>query len=180
MVSYNNVQLVCPIRGLLKIHKNSSNGLTPTEEYFRIEAIKFLLSLGYPKANFRIEPIVKRFGSDGRNSFRSDFAVLDVSTESIDANDPDELLEHALIICEVKRDNSKFDYVNRTQVKPLLDFASNLRTLALYWDNVDKRVFWNEIHDGIKVSKEGPLAFVPKFGHKIEMIPLTFETIRPT
>jgi type I restriction enzyme M protein len=180
MVPYNDVQLVCPIRGLLKVHKNASNGFTPSEEYFRIEAIRFLLTMGYPKANFRIEPIVKRFGSGGRNSFRADFAVLDVSDDSIGTNDPDELLGHALIICEVKRDNGKFDYVNQTQVKPLLDFASNLRTLALYWDNIDKRVFWNEIHDGIKVPKEGPLAFVPKFGHKIETVPLTFETIRPT
>ena len=175
----NNIQLVCPIRGRLKVNKRSADGFTPTEEYYRIEAIKYLLSKGYPKENFKIEPIIQRFGNMGRNSFRSDFAVLDADSKTISSSDPDILLNHALIICEVKRDNSKYDYVKNTQIKPLLDFAKNIRTLALYWDNVDKRVFWNEFHDGIKEGKEGPISFVPKFGNQIETVPLTFETIKP-
>ena len=175
----NNLQLVCPIRGQLKVYKKSSDGLTPTEEYFRIEAIKYLLSKGYPKENFLIEPIIKRFGNSGRNNFRSDFAVLDVSASSISSNEPDTFLAHALIICEVKRDNNKYDYVKQTQVKPLLDFAKNLRTFALYWDNVEKRIFWNEFVDGIKEEKEGPISFIPKFGYQIETIALTFDTIEP-
>ena len=173
----NNVRLVCPIRGQLRVNKKSADGFSSTEEYYRIEAIKFLLSKGYPKENFKIESIIKKFGSKGRNSFRSDFAVLDVDIRAISSDDPDIILEHALIICEVKRDNSAFDYVKKTQVKPLLDFAKNVRTLALYWDNVDKRVFWNEFCDGRREEKEGPVSFVPKFGHQIKTIPLTFDTI---
>jgi len=71
----NNMQLVCPIRGQLKVKKRSKDGLTPTEEFYRVEAIKYLLGKGYPKEHFRIEPIIKRFGNSGRNSFRSDFAI---------------------------------------------------------------------------------------------------------
>ena len=175
----NNLQLVCPIRGQLTVRKKSADGLTPTEEYYRIEAIKFLLSKGYPKENFWIEPVIHRFGSGGRNSFRSDFAVLDAVANTILTNDPEILLNHALIICEVKRDNNKFDYVKRTQVKPLLNFAKNMRTLALYWDSVDKRVFWNEFRDGTKEGKEGPISFIPKFGNQIETVQLTFDTIEP-
>lgn len=85
----NNMQLVCPIRGQLKVSKKSKDGLTPTEEFFRVEAIKYLISKGYPKENFRIEPIVKRFGNNGRNSFRSDFAVLDIPKNQLVTDDPD-------------------------------------------------------------------------------------------
>ena len=174
-----NLKIVCPIRGQLKVNKRSKDGLTATEEFYRVEAIKFLLSKGYPKENFWIEPIIKKFGNSGRNSFRSDFAVLDVSASTISTNDPDEILDHAVIICEVKRDHKKNEYVKNTQVKPMLDFAKRQSTLGLYWDNIEKRVFWIEVIDGIKDIKEGPLTFVPKFGLPIKTTPLTFNTIEP-
>ena len=174
-----NLQIVCPIRGQLKVNKRSKNGLSATEEFYRVEAIKYLLAKGYPKENFWIEPIIKKFGNGGRNSFRSDFAVLDVPVSTISTNEPDELLSHAIIICEVKRDNKKNQYVKDTQVKPMLDFAKRQDTLGLYWDNVEKRVFWAEIINGIRETKEGPLSFVPKFGVPIKTTPLTFNTIAP-
>lgn len=159
-----SLQIVCPIRGQLKVNKRSKDGLSASEEFYRVEAIKYLLSKSYPKENFWIEPIIKRFGNSGRNSFRSDFAVLDVPATTISSNDPDELLAHAIIICEVKRDNKKNTYVKNTQVKPMLDFAKRQDTLGLYWDNIEKRIFWIEIENGIKDIKEGPLSFVPKYG----------------
>ena len=174
-----NLQIVCPIRGQLKVNKRSKDGLTATEEFYRVEAIKFLISKGYPKENFWIEPIIKKFGNSGRNSFRSDFAVLDVPASTISTNEPDDILGHAVIICEVKRDNKKNEYVKNTQVKPMLDFAKKQSTLGLYWDNIEKRVFWIEVTDGIKEIKEGPLTFVPKFGLPIKTTPLTFNTIEP-
>lgn len=174
-----NLQIVCPIRGQLKVNKRSKDGLSATEEFYRVEAIKYLLGKGYPKENFWIEPIIKKFGNSGRNSFRSDFAVLDVPAASISLNAPDELLSHAMIICEVKRDNKKNKYVKDTQVRPMLDFAKRQGTLGLYWDNIERRVFWIEIENGIKEIKEGPLSFVPKFGVSIKTIPLTFDTIEP-
>ena len=115
-----NVQIVCPIRGQLKVNKRSKDGLSATEEFYRVEAIKYLLSKGYPKENFWIEPIIKRFGNSGRNSFRSDFAVLDVPSATIGNSEPDIILSHAILICEVKRDNKKNEYVKNTQVKPNL------------------------------------------------------------
>ena len=173
-------QLVCPVRGLLNATKLGKDGLTPTEESFRIEAISYLISKGYPKENFWIEPILAEFGNDGRNSFRSDFAVLDVDARLLTSHKPDDILNHALIICEVKRDNKKSRYVKETQVKPMLNFAKLLTTVGLYWDNIEKRVFWIEIEDNRKEIKEGDLHNLPKFGMSVKTAPLTFNTIQPT
>lgn len=126
----DNLQIVCPVRGQLTVNKRSKDGLSATEEFYRVEAIKYLISKGYPKEHFWIEPIIKRFGNSGRNSFRSDFAVLDVQASSIGTNDPDLILDHALLICEVKRDNTKQEYVKETQVKPMLDFAKRQDTIG--------------------------------------------------
>ena len=174
------ITLTCPIRGELKATKKSKDGLTPTEEYFRVEAIKYLIKLGYQKDYFKIEPIIKKFGNAGRNSFRSDFAILDVPTSSLDTNDPDELLKHTLLICELKRENSKSNYVKNTQVKPMLDFAKLERCIGLYWDNIEQRVFWQEYEDGKREIKEGPISFIPPFGDKIQTKPLTFDDTFPS
>ena len=40
MALSNNLQLVCPIRGQLTINKKSKDGLTATEESFRVEALE--------------------------------------------------------------------------------------------------------------------------------------------
>lgn len=180
MALSNNLQLVCPVRGQLTVNKKSKDGLTASEESYRVEAIRYLISKGYPKENFWIEPIIKRFGNSGRNSFRSDFAVLDVPADSIGANTPEEILNHAILICEVKRDNAKSNYVKETQVKPMLDFAINQNTIGLYWDNIDRRVFWIEINNNIKEIKEGPVTFIPTFGLSVQTVPLTFNTIEPS
>ena len=172
----NNQQLVCPVRGLLSVTKKSKDGLTPTEESYRIEAINYLISVGYPKENFWIEPILAEFGNDGRNSFRSDFAVLDVDARLMTSHKPDDILSHALIICEVKRDNRKSEYVKETQVKPMLNFAKMLTTVGLYWDNIEKRVFWIEIENNRKEIKEGALHNLPKFGMPVKTAPLPLNT----
>lgn len=153
-MAINKLTLKCPVRGELKTGKKSKDGLTPTEEYYRVEAIKYLIKEGYPVENFKIEPIIKKFGNAGRNSFRSDFAVLNTSAESIDISDPDELLGHSLLICEIKRDNSKSDYVKQTQVKPMLDFAKLEKCIGLYWDNIEQRVFWQEQFKGKRTIKK--------------------------
>lgn len=172
--------LECPVRGLLKASKKSKSGLTPSEEYFRVEAIKYLIEKGYPAENFKVEPVIKKFGSAGRNSFRSDFLVLDVPVNSIDTSDIDKLLEHAIVICEVKKDNAKADYVKHTQVKPMLDFSKLDRCIGLYWDNIEQRVFWQEKKNGKREVKEGPLLTLPNYGNKIQAKPITFNDTKPT
>ena len=50
----SNMQIVCPIRGLLRINKRSKDGLSASEEFYRVEAIKHLIAKGYPRENFWI------------------------------------------------------------------------------------------------------------------------------
>ena len=174
-----NLQINCPIRGILTTKRKAKDGLTITEEAYRVEAIRYLVKKGYPKERFLIEPILKRFGNNGRNSFRSDFAVLDVPTDAIDTGDIEEVLNHAVLLCEVKRDNAKSGYVKSTQVKPMLDFAVNTSTIGLYWDNIEQRVFWLETEDDKKIIKEGPLSYLPPYGSQIKAVALTFNDLKP-
>lgn len=170
--------LKCPIRGVLTTRAKSQDGLKPSEEYYRIQAIKHLISLGYPKENFKVEVVVKRFGNSGRNSLRADFVVLDVPVSAIPSGDIDTLLDHTILLGEVKREKTaQTEYVKNTQVKPLLDFAKLQPCIAVYWDNVDHRVFWAEWEGNKKLVKEGPLAFLPTYGHPIHVHPLRFENL---
>ncbi|MEW4370975.1 HsdM family class I SAM-dependent methyltransferase [Paenibacillus kandeliae] len=171
--------LICPIRGILKATKKSKDGLNPTEEYARVEAIKYLIKQGYPKENFKIEAVIKKFGNSGRNSFRADFIVLDSPVSTI-TDTIDELLKHAVLLCEVKKNNHNYDYVKNTQVKPMLDFASQQKAVGLYWDNIEQRIFWQEWIEGNKEYREGPLSLVPKFGSKINVKPLTLGDTKPS
>lgn len=176
----NGYELVCPIRGRIRKSGRSKQDLKPSEEYYRIQAIRCLLGKGYPKENFLIEPVVKRFGNGGRNSFRSDFAVLDIPAAEAEGKGEDFVLDHAVLICEVKRENAKSGYAKGTQVEPMLDFAKLDRTVALYWDSVERRVFWTEHHDGKREHREGPLSFLPKFGSPVSRKPLTFNKMEPS
>lgn len=164
--------LVCPIRGTLKASRKSKDGLTPTEEFRRVEALRHLVSLGYPKQNFIIEAVVRRIGNAGRNSMRADLAVLDVPASTIDTRNVDDILEHAMILGEIKRDNAKAKYAKDTQVKPLLDFAKLQDCIAIYWDNVERRVFWSTVENRKRVVHEGPLPLLPRYGHKVNVKPL--------
>lgn len=131
--------LTCPVRGPLSNTGRSSDGLTQNEEYQRVAAIRFLISLGYPKDRFRVEVVQKKFGNNGRNSFRCDFVVLDGPECNI-SHDPDDVLSHAVLLCEVKRDSSKQEWVKQTQVEPMLDFAKRTDAVALYWSKDVVRV----------------------------------------
>lgn len=170
--------LTCPIRGKLKNSGRSKDGLTPNEEYQRVRAIKYLIAFGYPKANFRIEVVQKRFGNNGRNSFRCDFVVLDVRACDV-SNDVDEVLKHAVLLCEVKRDSSKESWVKQTQVSPMLDFAKRTDAVGLFWSSDSVRVFWHT-YSGNKIeSHEASLSALPKFGNKVQIKPLTYSSIGP-
>ena len=155
----------------------SADGLTPSEERFRVEAIKYLVDRGYPKENFVIEPVVKKFGNGGRNSFRADFAVLDVPVSSV-AHGVDALLDHALLLAEIKRDNASAEAAKVYQVKPLLGFAAKDTCVAVYWDNVEQRVFWQTNDDGVRVVHEGPIANLSPFGQNPGAKALLAEELR--
>lgn len=173
-----NIQLTCPIRGQLNSFQKSKDGLTLTEESYRIEAIRYLISQGYPKECFFIEPVIKVFGNGGRNSMRSDFAVLDIPASSLKSTS--DAIEHAILLCEVKRDHANSDYVKQTQVAPMLDFAPLKNVIGLYWDNIEHRIFWKELTKTKWILKDGPLSSLPRYGGSITSKELTYSTLIPT
>jgi len=168
--------LICPVRGRLKAKARSADGLNPSEERLRVDAIRHLVAAGYPKENIWVEAVIKRFGSGGRNSFRADLVVLDKPTASVES-DPDVILEHAVVIGEVKRDNAAADAALAYQVRPMLDFSTRTDCVALYWDDVEQRVFWYEHRARTKSLQEGPLASLPGYGNKPSASKLTLATI---
>lgn len=180
-IALEPLTLTCPIRGLLKPKKASSD-LSSLEERHRIDAIRHCLSLGYDPNKFKIEAVVAKFGHGGKNSFRCDFAILDVAASTIDTRASDaaeQLLRHAILLAEIKRDASKADYVHKTQVEPLLQFAKRKDTIALYWDGVTPRVFWKEDEGKSFAIKNGPLALLPKPGKTVKSKSLTHEDLIP-
>ncbi len=171
--------LVCPVRGRLKARSRSSDGLKPSEERLRVEAIRYLVSRGYPKENIRVEATIKRFGNSGRNSFRADVVVLNRPLRSVSADDVEALLQHAVVLVEVKRENSAADAAKAFQVLPMLDFAQRDDCVALYWDDVEQRVYWHTRHRGMKVLHEGPATDLPSPGQKPGATQLTFNKLDP-
>ena len=82
--------LHCPVRGALTVPERAADGLAFTEEKRRIDCIELLRRKGYPLSHIKVETTLWRFGSQGRNSFRTDIAVLDQPTDSL-PNDLKEL-----------------------------------------------------------------------------------------
>ncbi len=176
----DELTLECPIRGILKAKAKSADGLKPSEEKLRIEAIRHLIAEGYPPDHIKVEAVIKKFGHGGKNSFRADLAVLDVPVVTVRSGDVEELLAHAVLLGEVKRDNKDAEQARSTQVEPMLDFASRTDCIALYWDDVEQRLFWQEHKGGKREKHEGSLALLPSYGDAIAVVPLTFADIEPT
>ena len=173
--------LTCPIRGIIRASKRSSTDLSALEERHRIDAIRYLLSLGYDASRIKIEAVVAKFGHGGKNSFRCDLAVLDVDASAVDVhgkNGVEELLAHALILVEVKRDDKNLSLVTSTQVTPLLKFAPRRDTIGLYWDPIRPRVFWKEDDGRSTKILDGPLALLPRPGESINVKPLKYSDLK--
>lgn len=59
----------------------------------------------------------------------------------------------------------------------MLDFAARTDCVALYWDDIEQRVFWYDHSGQVKVRHEGPLASLPGFGNAPAVAKLTVSTI---
>ena len=112
-----NKNLSCPIRGELKALEKAKDELTFTEEYRRIECVKFLLKKEYPKENFDFETNVLKYGNKGRNSLRADIIIYDQPKIKISGDKS----EHVVLIAEIKRDNESLVSAIEHQLKPALN-----------------------------------------------------------
>jgi len=170
--------LHCPIRGNLTVPIKAKDGLTYTEEKRRIDAIRFLLEKGYPPTHFKIETVLLRFGSQGRNSFRTDIAVLDVPLSQV-SDDVEVLKAHIKLVAEIKRDSAEAEAAKQTQVYPALDFLQNISALGIYWDDVQQRLFYRTIKDGKTKTHETAVAFLPPWGHALASTTLQRKSLDP-
>jgi type I restriction enzyme M protein len=119
-VAANNPILHCPIRGKLKIQAKAKDGLTFTEEKLRIDCIKYLLTLGYPKDRIKTETIVLQFGHKGLNSLRADIVVYNCSMSALEGLPPEQQRMRIDLIAEIKRDNKSAKSAKEDQLKPAL------------------------------------------------------------
>ncbi len=171
--------LHCPIRGTLKAPERAADGLTYTEEKRRIDCIRFLLAKGYPATHFKIETTLLRFGHKGRNSFRTDLAILDVPVSNL-ASEVEAIKPHIRLIAEIKRDNTDPANVKQTQVYPALDFLGDISAFGVYWDDVEQKLFYCTIK-GTKTTKhETAIAVLPKWGESFATRSLRCSDLRPT
>lgn len=163
--------LYCPIRGRLSAQALAADGLTITEEKRRIDCIKFLLAKGYPHDHFKIETLLLKFGSKGRNSFRTDIAVLDVPISTV-GNDIEDLKSHIRLIAEIKRTNENAISAKATQVYPAMDFVKDLSVLGVYWDDVEQRLFYKTVIGTKTKTLETTLAVLPIWGQPLGSLAL--------
>ena len=169
----------CPVRGALSVPERAADGLTFTEEKRRIDCIELLRRKGYPLSHIKVETTLWRFGSQGRNSFRTDIAVLDQPVDSL-PNDLKELSPHIVLVAEIKRDNKKAVAAVETQVYPALNFLPKIDVLGIYWDDVERRLFFREQVDGELVVRETALANLPQWGQAFQQNPLLSTDLETT
>ena len=171
--------LHCPVRGSLNVPERAVDGLTFTEEKRRIDCINLLHMRGYPLRHIRVETTLWRFGSQARNSFRTDIAVFDQPVNAL-GNDLSELAPHIVLVAEIKRDNSSAAQAVETQVYPALNFLPKVDVLGIYWDDIEKRLFYREQRGGKLKIQEAALSNLPQWGRGFRHRPLRSADLETT
>ncbi len=174
-----DVKLFCPIRGQLKVSAKAKDRLTPTEEKLRIDCIRFLLKKKYPKENFKIETILLRFGSGGRNSFRTDLVVFDCPASELKGLPIERAKERVVLMAEIKRDNKEAAEARQMQVEPAMAFLPDSSAVGVYWDDVEQRLFYFVQEGNKRRIKEAPINKLPEFGNELHSTVLTFADLQP-
>lgn len=174
-----DVKLFCPIRGQLKISAKAKDQLTPTEEKLRIDCIRFLLKKKYPRANFKIETVLLRFGSGGRNSFRTDLVVFDCPATELQGVPIEKAKEHVVLVAEIKRDNADAAEAKQMQVEPAMAFLPDSSAVGIYWDDIEQRLFYFVQEGNKRKIKEAPINKLPDFGNELHSTTLIFADLQP-
>jgi len=171
--------LHCPIRGGLRVRQRASDDLTFSEEKHRIDAIRYLLQRRYPKDNFGIETTLFRLGNDGRNSFRTDFAIYDRPYDDVRGMTLQKRLEHVRVLAEIKRDNSSAESAKAHQVCAALKLMPDIDTLGIYWDDIEQRFFYRRADGRLLEIFDAPISKIPDWGNAVGSTQLTFNDLSP-
>lgn len=171
--------LHCPIRGALRVKQRAADSLTFTEEKHRIDAIRYLLQRRYPRENFGVETTLFRLGRDGRNSFRTDFAIYDCPWDDVRGKSTEQRLEHLRILAEVKRDNLSAESAKANQVRSALQLVPDMDALGVYWDDVEQRFFYRKVEGNRSGVHEAPISKIPDWGHALGSTQLFYPDLEP-
>lgn len=159
--------------------QRASDALTFTEEKHRIDAVRYLLQRRYPKENFGIETVLFRLGRDGRNSFRTDFAIYDEPYDNLRGKTLEKRLERVRVLAEIKRDNSAAERTKATQVRGALNQVQNLTALGVYWDDIEQRFFYRDIQNKTVRIMEAPINKIPFWGDDVGSTRLYYADLDP-
>ena len=174
-----NPTLHCPIRGKLNVKAKAKDALTFSEEKLRIDCIKHLLSLGYPKDRIKTETVVLRFGHKGQNSLRADVVVYDCPLAYLTGMTPEDQRGHIDLIAEIKRDNKSAADAKADQLKPALMFVQKHSVLGIYWDDIEQSLFFKEVSKGKTSIHEASLTHLPVFGTAFAVKPIRYGDLAP-
>lgn len=171
--------LHCPIRGGLRVRQRASDDLTFTEEKHRIDAIRYLIQRRYPRENFGVEATLFRLGRDGKNSFRTDFAIYDRPWRDLRDRSPEERIDHVRVLAEIKRDNSTAEQAKATQVRAALRLVPDNQTLGVYWDDIQQRFFFRRTEGRTESIHEAPISKIPDWGNEVGSTQLAYADLDP-
>lgn len=173
-------KLFCPIRGSLNIAAKAKDGLTFTEEKRRIECITYLLDHGYSRDNIRVEKTIILLGHKGKNSLKADLVVYNRPCAEVLHLPLDQQREYIFLVAEVKRDHKDAQSAIEQQLKPALNLLPNIKSIGIYWDDVEQRLFYKQlIGTSIRVH-DAPIAFLPPIDSQIQKDSLRYSDLTPS
>ena len=137
--------LVCPIRGVLRVKKYDNEG-NYSEEYQRIRLIKHFLKKGYTKNRFIIEYTIP-IGHKGRNALRVDLAFKSKN--------------RFFFVAEVKKGYTKenMESAIKHQLIPAMQILNS--KYGIYFDGTKKSRLFTRNGNGSLSVKKFPLV-IPK------------------
>ena len=181
------VLLVCPVRGALGAIAFAKDGLTPTEEAWRVDFLHFLVDeRNYPREHIRVEVVtVKNLGESGRNRLQADVIVYDCPWAEIANYNKKDQLRHAILVAEIKRESSRKKEGITQQLEPALLLLPRLDTIGVYWDDESRILFTKSVlkrghHDEVIVDTDS-IANLPDYGIAYHSKAITVDTLtKPT
>ena len=160
----DNKYLTCPVRGIIKTTEKDNKDVF-TEEFRRIELVKFLISKNYPIKNISFEKIVLKYGSGGRNTLKTDLTVYD-STGDKDIN-------NIVLVAEVKKHFKDKEEAIEYQLKPAINNLPNC-FLGIYWDDEDRTFYRKQSGNSLF---EYSILKLPKYDEEFEDSAISFNEL---
>ena len=160
--------LTCPVRG--ELHGKETDNLDEfTEEYRRIECVRFLLEKGYPKENIDFEREIIKYGHSGRNALRADVVVYKVDKASINTNE--DKIDNIILVAEIKKKSKDKESAIKYQLKPTFNQLKNC-LYGIYWDD-ENRIFFTK-----ESEEENSLLKLPFYGESFLQRSLYFNDLK--